>query len=40
MPTDQFNSLPRGRESKSFGFDLAETRLFGNINMIGKNTDC
>ncbi len=34
--TGQFNLAPGGMESKQFGFDLAETRQFG--NMIGQNT--
>ncbi len=32
----QFNLAPGGMESKQFGFDLAETRQFG--NMVGQNT--
>ena len=32
----QFNLAPGGMESKQFGFDLTETRQFG--NMIGQNT--
>lgn len=34
--TGQFNLTPGGMESKQFGFDLAETRQFG--NMMGQNT--
>ena len=34
--TGQFNLAPGGMESKQFGFDLAETRQFG--NMVGQNT--
>jgi len=34
--TGQFNLAPGGMESKQFGFDLAETRQFG--NMMGQNT--
>ena len=34
--TGQLNLAPGGMESKQFGFDLAETRQFG--NMIGQNT--
>ncbi|MFR8011650.1 MAG: RHS repeat-associated core domain-containing protein [Clostridia bacterium] len=34
--TRQFNLAPGGMESKQFGFDLAETRQFG--NMMGQNT--
>lgn len=33
--TGQFNLAPGGMESKQFGFDLAETRQFG--NMMGQN---
>ena len=32
----QFNLAPGEMESKQFGFDLAETRQFG--NMVGQNT--
>ena len=34
--TGQFNLAPGGMESKQFGFNLSETRQFG--NMIGQNT--
>ena len=34
--TGQFNLSPGGMESKQFGFNLAETRQFG--NMMGQNT--
>ena len=34
--TGKFNLAPGGMESKQFGFDLAETRQFG--NMMGQNT--
>lgn len=34
--TGQFNLAPGGMESKQFGFNLAETRQFG--NMMGQNT--
>ena len=34
--TGQFNLAPGGMESKQFGFNLAETRQFG--NMVGQNT--
>ena len=34
--TGQFNLAPGGMESKQFGFDLTETRKFG--NMVGQNT--
>ena len=34
--TGQFNLAPGGMESKQFGFNLSETRQFG--NMMGQNT--
>ncbi len=34
--TGQFNLAPGGMESKQFGFNLAETKQFG--NMMGQNT--
>ena len=34
--TGQFNLAPGGMESKQFGFNLAETRQFGNL--VGQNT--
>ena len=34
--TGQFNLAPGGMESKQFGFNLDETKQFG--NMIGQNT--